>query len=214
MSRKRVGVALITSRRNVAEHARRLARAGAGRVDRRPRSRGSRAAPGRAAAGRRWRAGWRSSAARPRGASAASSARSAPRVVEQLLGPVGAHPLLELRQVLGVVADVGQRHLVRAEVPSAGRPSTILGPVQPFGVRSTIIGHRGRPGRAAARAAAGSRRSRSSASSSAAAISWCIAGGSSALDEAAARSRSPRSSALSSSRRSAPARSGWRSCSR
>ena len=29
-------------------------------------------------------------------------------------------------------------------MPSAGRPSTILGPVQPFGVRSTIIGQRGR----------------------------------------------------------------------
>jgi hypothetical protein len=30
-------------------------------------------------------------------------------------------------------------------VPSAGRPSTSFGPVQPFGVRSTIIGQRGRP---------------------------------------------------------------------
>ena len=29
--------------------------------------------------------------------------------------------------------------------PSAGRPSTSLGPVQPLGVRSTIIGQRGRP---------------------------------------------------------------------
>ena len=28
--------------------------------------------------------------------------------------------------------------------PSAGRPSTSFGPVQPFGVRSTIIGQRGR----------------------------------------------------------------------
>ena len=29
-------------------------------------------------------------------------------------------------------------------VPSTGRPSTFSGPVQPFGVRSTIIGQRGR----------------------------------------------------------------------
>ena len=74
----------------------------AGRAARRRRSRGSRAARGRAAAGRRWRAGWRSCAARPSGASAGELGRERAVVVEQLLGPVGAHPGLELREVLGV----------------------------------------------------------------------------------------------------------------
>ena len=62
---------------------------------RRPRSRGNRAAAGLSTAGRRWRADWRPSAARPSGASSASSARSRPLVVEELLGPVALHPLFE-----------------------------------------------------------------------------------------------------------------------
>ena len=37
-----------------------------------------------------------------------------PGGVEQLLGPVAAHPLLELRAVLGVGVGLGQRHLVGA----------------------------------------------------------------------------------------------------
>ena len=36
-------------------------------------------------------------------------------------------------------------------------PSTSFGPVQPFGVRRTIIGQRGRPATPPSRAAAGSR---------------------------------------------------------
>ncbi len=36
-------------------------------------------------------------------------------IVEQLFGPVAAHPLLELVQVVGVVAHVRERHLVRTE---------------------------------------------------------------------------------------------------
>ncbi len=32
------------------------------------------------------------------------------------------------------------------QVPSTGSPSTTFGPVQPLGVRSTIIGQRGRSG--------------------------------------------------------------------
>ena len=50
---------------------------------------------------RRWRADWRSSGASPLGASSASSGRSRPLVVEQLLGPIALHPLLEDADVLG-----------------------------------------------------------------------------------------------------------------
>jgi hypothetical protein len=71
---------------------------------RRPRSRGSRACAGRAAAGRRWRADWRPCAASPLGASSASSGIQRPVLVEQLLRPVALHPALELREVLGVLA--------------------------------------------------------------------------------------------------------------
>ena len=38
-------------------------------------------------------------------------------LVEQLLGAVGAHPRLELAQVLGVVGQAGERNLVRAPRP-------------------------------------------------------------------------------------------------
>ena len=65
-------------------------------------------------------------------------------------------------------------------VPSTGTPSTSRGPVQPFGVRRTIIGQRGRVGRRSLRAAcAGSPRSRRATSSSAAAKRSCTAAGSS-----------------------------------
>ena len=68
-------------------------------------------------------------------------------------------------------------------VPRSGSPSTSFGPVQPFGVRSTIIGHSGRvverPARAAPRIAAIS----SSASSSAAAMRAVHRAGVGALDE-------------------------------
>jgi hypothetical protein len=67
------------------------------------------------------------------------------------------------------------------QVPSTGRPSTNFGPVQPFGVRSTIIGQR-RPAPTAAavpRAAPWMARIWPMAPSSAAAIFSCIADGSS-----------------------------------
>ena len=51
----------------------------------------------------------------PRGASAASSGDELAVGVEQRLRLVAAHPGLELRQLLGVVAGIGHRHLVRAE---------------------------------------------------------------------------------------------------
>ena len=171
-----------------AEHARRLADARARAARRRRRSRGSRAARGRAAARRRSRAGSRSSAARPAGASARELGHERAALVEQLLGPVAAQPLLELAQVLRVVAHV-RRAAPGASAtcprPAARRPPS--GPVQPFGVRRTIIGQRGRSvGRPGARLA-GSRRSRRAPSSSAAASRRCTASGSSPVDEAAGR---------------------------
>ena len=42
--------------------------------------------------------------------------------VEELLGPVGAQPVLEDRQVVGVALHVGQRHLVRAPGPAHLHP--------------------------------------------------------------------------------------------
>ena len=61
-----------------------------------------------------------------------------------------------MRQVLRVLAHAGQRHLVGAEGSLDWTPSTTFGPVQPFGVRSTIAGQRGRARVAAPRARAAS----------------------------------------------------------
>ena len=89
----------------------------------------------------------------PAGASARERVDERTVGFEQLLGPVAAQPLLELRQVRRVVAHLGQRHLVRAPGALDGAPSTTFGPVQPFGVRSTIIGQTGRRGSPPLRAA-------------------------------------------------------------
>ena len=147
-----------------------------------PRSRGSPAGSGRAAAGRRWRAGWRRAARSPCGTRPSRSAARRAVGVEQLLRPVGAQPLLELPQVRGV--GRGPRPAApgapaRCPRPAGRRPR---GPVQPFGVRSTIIGHRRArsPARAASRAApwmarispSGARRARRPSR-------WCMTAGSS-----------------------------------
>jgi hypothetical protein len=63
---------------------------------------------------------------------------------------------------------------VRAHAPSTGSPSTSFGPVQPFGVTSTIIGQRGRSPAPPALIRAIS----SKTSSKAAAMRSCIARGS------------------------------------
>ena len=62
-------------------------------------------------------------------------------VVEELLGAVGPHPLLELRPVLVVLAGAGERHLVGAPRAFDRHAVDHGGPVQPFGVTSRIIGH-------------------------------------------------------------------------
>ena len=105
---------------------------------------------GRAAA-RRWRTASPTSAGRPRVRGRAAPGTSRPVVVEQLLGPVGAHPLLEHPQVLRVARRGRTSGTWWARlVPSTWTPSTTSGPVQPLGVRRTIAGHRcrtARPGR-------------------------------------------------------------------
>ncbi len=65
------------------------------------------------------------------------------------------------------------------QVPSTGSPSTVFGPVQPFGVRSTIMGQRGFPAAPVSRASRWIRAMPVRASSSAAAISRCMTSGSS-----------------------------------
>ena len=68
-------------------------------------------------------------------------------------------------------------------MPSTGAPSTSAGPVQPFGVRSTIMGHAGRARRSSARDSRRMRAMSSRASSIAAAIRRCMSLGLGALHE-------------------------------
>ena len=143
-------------------------------------------------------------------------ARARPSLVEELLGPVAPQPVLELAQVLGVVARRRasgtwcERH-----VPSTGRPSTSFGPVQPFGVRRTIIGQRGRSARRRRAPRAGSPRSRRAPRRARRRTAGAPPPGSSTRDdEDRAASRSPRRARAARSRGSARARSGSRSCSR
>ena len=65
------------------------------------------------------------------------------------------------------------------KLPSAGSPSTSLGPVQPFGERRMIIGHAGRSAALPVRASRWMVAMSSSAMSTAAAMSWCMVAGSS-----------------------------------
>ena len=192
---RRCGV--ITSRRNVPST--RVASAsvapGVGTVDRVVAEVGQLA--GRAAAGRRWRAGWRSSAASPVGrerraarAAARRRRRTAPRAGSCASTPRAA------RRCSGLSRTSASGTWCERQVPSTGLPSTSCGPVQPFGVRSTIIGQRGR--------VAGRRRSRASRWISRDLVERRVERGGHllvhrrrvvALDEVAARSRSPSSSA-------------------
>ena len=63
-------------------------------------------------------------------------------LIEQFLSVVALQPLLEQVQMLGD-SMVRGTWWARKE-PSICLPSTTLGPVQPLGVRSTIMGHTGR----------------------------------------------------------------------
>ena len=65
------------------------------------------------------------------------------------------------------------------QVPSTGLPSIVLGPVQPFGVRNTIIGHCGRSVTPPSRAAFWIRPISSITASIVAASCWWTSAGSS-----------------------------------
>ena len=121
-------------------------------VDLDARSRASRAAAGRAAVRRRWRPGSRSSARAPAGTSRASSGTGRPCVVEQLLAAgTTASTASRTRRCSSFVRASGSGTWWARNVPSTCWPSTTGGQVQPFGVRSTIIGHAPVDGRVAGR---------------------------------------------------------------
>ena len=100
-------------------------------------------------------------------------------LVEQLVGMVGMHPLLQHRELLRVGPDVRQRHLVGAEGALDGQAVHLVGPCPPlWGAQ-----HYGRPARASGNAvlaplALDSRMS-SWQASSVAANAWWTAGGAS-----------------------------------
>ena len=79
----------------------------------------------------------------PAGASSASSGMQAALLVEEFLRPVAAQPLFQHCEMFGMRGRVGERHLMRAERSFDLPAIDHLGPVQPFGDRSTIIGQRG-----------------------------------------------------------------------
>ena len=94
--------------RRFRHHRRRAARPS-------PRSRGNRAARDRFSSSPPFACGFAPMRRSPSGASAAISGRSAPFVVEELLGPVALHPLFEDADVVGLRRQLRQRNLVRAE---------------------------------------------------------------------------------------------------
>src|ERR1019366_7016349 len=72
-------------------------------------------------------------------------------LVEELLGAVGAQPLLELSEVLGLGGEVCERHLVGAEGALGGEPVDLLGPGPALG-RAQHDHRPARPRRVSARA--------------------------------------------------------------
>ena len=121
-------------------------RRGAGTVDRVPVER--RAGPAACAACRRCRAGSSPMRRSPVGQAATISGRGPPFVVEQLLraGRSAATPRATSRCAGFVFACIAGTWWDFGTCPRPWLPSSSFGPVQPFGVRSTIIGQRGRSG--------------------------------------------------------------------
>jgi hypothetical protein len=66
-----------------------------------------------------------------------------PVLVEQFLGPVALHPVFEQLQFSGLVASLPAAPGAR-EGPFDRLAVDTFGPVQPLGVRRTIMGQRGR----------------------------------------------------------------------
>ena len=180
-SRKLSGLRRITSRSQVPEHPGRLGGRRRARARRR-RSRGSRAAAGRAAAAPPLACGLALIRRSPRGRSARSSGTQPAVVVEQLLRPVGAQPLLQLRRgAPGSSRTSASGTWCARQVPSTCRPSTSAGRSSPSACAArssaSVAGARPSPSRAAR--ALDRARSRRAISSSVAAIRWCTACGSS-----------------------------------
>ena len=82
---------------------------------RRRRTRGSRASGGRAAAAPPLACGLAPMRRSPAGDARDDLRPRAAVLVEELLGPVGPHPRLQRAHVVGVLGELGQRDLVRAE---------------------------------------------------------------------------------------------------
>ena len=80
----------------------------------------------------------------PVGASSFSSGIRVAVFVEQFFGLVAAHPVFKQLQVRGIFLHSAIGTWCERQKPSTLCPSTSVGAVQPFGVRSTIIGQRGR----------------------------------------------------------------------
>ena len=99
--------------------------------------------------------------------------------VEQFLGLVALHPLFEDLHMVRVLVHVAHRHLMRAPVAFGALAVDLLRAGPPLGVRRTIIGQSGRFVKPFARASVLMRWISPMTVSSVAAISWCIACGSS-----------------------------------
>ncbi len=209
-----VGVAHDDVAQPRAEHARGLARAPFPARAPARRSRGSRAAPGRAAAARRWRAGSRPCAACPGGPArrARGAARPARRTAP--LGGRSAATAPSCARCSGLLARVGERHLMGAKGPLGRQPVDLLGSRPALGRAQ----HDHRPGRAlplavGARAALDRGDLRRCTPRA-----WRPSAGASPAGRrprrSAARSRSPRTAPRAPRGGCAPARSDWRSCTR
>ena len=99
-------------------------------------------------------------------------------LVKQLLGAVGAKPLLELTQVLGIPSQVGERNLMGAKRPLRRQPVDHLRAGPALG-GAQHDGRPGRPGGGPSRARRWISAISAVTSSKVAAMSWCIAAGSS-----------------------------------
>ena len=140
-----------------------------------------RAAPGPAARARHWPWGWRSSVGRPAAPAPVMAGTGLPSASNSSSGSVAAQPRLEDAPCARAVR--GHRRAAPGGTGScprwaARRPPWVRS--SPWASGGSIIGHAGRCSLTPASGrAAGWWRCRSSASSIAAAMSWCIAAGSS-----------------------------------
>ena len=139
-----------------------------------------------------------------------------PGLVELRRRLVAAQPLFERRELIRIRRERRRAAPdVTGTFPRSACRSISAGPVQPFGVRSTISGHRGRSMHAVvAVRASWIARIRSWLSSSAAASRLVHVRADRCRRRCGPRSPRPRATTAGRARASGPARSGRRSCSR